>query len=187
MPCSGGSGVVMPEHRPDEEEEWVFAVGEVPSELLPLEEDDTDELGGDAEAEPSTGEPARVFLVGEEPGGEGRRVLELPEPLTEELRLEQLVRGEADTAELRLALLNRVRAELLTGDLAEAEASLERAEALDPADGLVAVHRAWIRYLAGEEFLAAWEAEQAYALGADDPEVVRLVEALARELRPRLA
>mgnify|MGYP000993788132 CR=1 FL=1 len=185
---------------PELDEGPTYPVGYVPPELLASGEDGSEEdcadedcvdetTGGGPVAalfgaeEATSGLVMRSFLV--EPSLGELGMVELPEPLTEELRLDQLGADEADSAELRLTLLNRARREVQQGDLAEAERSLERAEALNPGDPLIAVHRAWLRFVSGETFTAGWEAEQAFAEAGDDPEVARLVAALAEEMRGR--
>ena len=127
-----------------------------------------------------------VQLSADEGGQSVRMMMELPEQLTEELRPEQVASSDPDTAELRLALVNRARAELMSGQLEDADRTLERAEALLPEDPLVLVHRAWIRLLHGEAFFAAWQAEQAVANGVPDRVVEALVDALSVEVAERL-
>lgn len=115
---------------------------------------------------------------------------ELPEALTAALRPHQLGPADpslGDDAELRLSLINRARAEILDGQLEEADETLERAAALLPGDPLVLVHRAWVRLLSGEAFFAAWQAEQAVSCPCPDPVVTELADALAAEVAERIA
>jgi hypothetical protein len=189
-----------------EEEECGFELTlELPASMLPsagedVEDEDTvdGEAGDGVILEEETGEAiTRAFLCNvvqlrTSDGMEPVTVTtELPEALTDQLDPRQLApvgrrRRDRDEDDLRLTLVNRARQEIQDGRLEEADETLDRALALLPDDPLVLVHQAWVRLLAGEAFFAAWQAERAVAVPADDPVVAELADALAAQVAERL-